>query len=404
MSNGYAVMHIAKLKNVSSVCGSSNHTSRNHQPENADSERTEDNTRIIGHDDDSLLDLVKDRIGNNNGKKIRESEHPEQRAVITLELMLTASAEYFRPDCPGMYGNWEVDRLDAWSQINTEWLNDYFGENVVLAELHLDEGTPHIHAYIVPMDDKGHLNAQAFIGDKSKLSKLQTDYALAMQPIGLIRGVKGSVATSESIQSYYNSVNKTASSDLTREDLISHSEDRYRQIEQRNAAIKTSHRLSTKIEALEAIIEAQERVITSHQNGNNPVKDVITLAKVAFDLDLEQNPLSPTRWANDDHDIKITGETFYDFKTANTGNNAIDLIQHVNGSSFTQAVDFLDANNWIGAGQAIALLSIQNEFTGRTEPTIDLDDYPATEKNLKAFLKASDVLIKKPKVTQAELD
>jgi hypothetical protein len=404
MSNGYAVMHISKLKNVSSVCGSANHTSRNHRPANADAERTEDNIRIIGQNDDSLLDLVKARIGDNNGKKIRESEHPEQRAVITLELMLTASAEYFRPDCPGMYGNWEVDRLDAWSQQITQWLTDYFGENVVLAELHLDEGTPHIHAYIVPMDDKGHLNSQAFIGDKSKLSTLQTDYALAMQPIGLIRGIKGSAATSESIQSYYNSVNKSASSDLTREDLIAHSEDRYRQIEQRNAAIKTSHRLSTKIDALEAIIAAQERVIARQQNADKPVKDIITLAKVAADLGLYQNPLSPTRWANDVHDIKITGETFYDFKTAKTGSNALDLIQHINDCSFTQAVDFLDANNWVGAGQAIALLSIQNETIDRTEPTIELDSQPATKKSLKAFLKASEVLIKNPKVNQAELE
>jgi hypothetical protein len=401
MSEPYAIMRVSKLKSVGSVSGSSAHTSRSNQPDNANAEKTADNVRIIGQKGAKLTDLVTHRIGDNGGKKVRQSKDPAQRAVVALEIILTASPEYFRPTEPGSYGIWEMDKLELWMHQNHDWLSDYFGANVVLAELHLDEATPHIHAYIVPMDSNGHLNAQSLVGDRSKLSTLQTDYATAMQPLGLVRGIRGSKLTSERIQDYYNSVNKAESSALSREDLIAHSVDRQQQITRRKEAIQTAHTLADKIAVLERTIENQKAALTRFENaarlGVN--KGAITLAKVASDLGLVQNEVSPSRWSNGEHDIKITGDQFHDFRTAKTGSNAIDLVQQVNDNSFTQAVTFLDDNNWIGAGQAIALGAIQSMDVEATEVSseagAEVEPQRYTKRNLESFLKASEALLTK---------
>jgi hypothetical protein len=404
MNEPYAIMHVSKLKSGLSVSGSGAHTSRTNQPANADAEKTADNVRIIGQDGTKLAELITHRIGDNGGKKVRESSHPEQRAVLALELLLSASPEYFRPTEPGAYGVWEIDKLDAWTDQNHDWLDDYFGANVVLAELHLDEATPHIHAYIVPMDSNGHLNAQSLVGDRDKLSNLQTDYANAMQPLGLVRGIKGSKLTSDRIQDYYNSVNKAESSVLSREDLIAHSVDRQQQITRRKEAIKTAHTLADKIAALERTISSQKTALTRFENAEQlrAHKGEITLAKVAADLGLIQNAVSPSRWSNNEHDIKITGDQFHDFRTAKTGSNAIDLVQQVRDISFTQAVTFLDVNNWIGAGQEIALNAIQSMDADAAEVSAEAGAEASAEvepqiskRNLEAFLKASEALLAK---------
>jgi Plasmid recombination enzyme len=397
----YAVMHVAKLKSVGSISGSSAHTARDNQPANASTEKAPDNVRIIGAEGAKLAELVADKIGNNGGKKIRQSSNPAHRAVIALELLLTASPEYFRPNDPSAAGVWEPDKLEAWVEQNCEWLNEYFGSNAVLAELHLDESTPHIHAYIVPINARGHLSAKDLVGGREKLSTLQTDYAKAMEPLGLTRGIKGSKATSERIQDYYSSVNKAESSPLSREDLIAHSVDRQRQITRRKEAIQTAHTLADKIAVLERTIENQKAALTRVENaaqlGVN--KGAITLAKVASDLGLVQNEVSPSRWFNDEHDIKITGDQFHDFRTAKTGSNAIDLVQQVNDNSFTQAVTFLDDNNWIGAGQAIALGAIQSMDVEAAEVSAEagaeVEPQRHTRRNLEAFLKVSEALLAK---------
>jgi hypothetical protein len=406
MSEPYAIMRVSKLKSVGSVSGSGAHTSRSNQPDNANAEKTADNVRIIGQVGAKLTDLVAHRIGDNGGRKVRQSKDPAQRAVVALEIILTASPEYFRPTEPGSYGIWEMDKLELWTNQNHDWLSDYFGANVVLAELHLDEATPHIHAYIVPMDSNGHLNAQSLVGNRSKLSTLQTDYADAMQPLGLVRGIKGSKLTSDRIQDYYNSVNKAESSALSREDLIAHSVDRQQQITRRKEAIKTAHTLADKIAALEQTIENQKAALARFQNAERlgANKGAITLAKVASDLGLVQNALSPSRWSNDEHDIKMTGDRFHDFRTARTGSNAIDLVQQVRACSFTQAVTFLDDNNWIGAGQAIALNAIQADAVEAPEIVVEVEPQTYTKRNLEAFLKASGELLVKadePSTTQS---
>jgi hypothetical protein len=59
-----------------------------------------------------------------------------------------------------------------------EWLKERHGaENVVATTIHRDETSPHLVAYVVPLDHQGKLNAKSFLGGKAVLSAMQTDFA-----------------------------------------------------------------------------------------------------------------------------------------------------------------------------------------------------------------------------------
>lgn len=117
----------------------------------------------------------------------------------------TLAREFFL----GMSQEWSEGKnkreIDEWAQVNIDWLKERFGsERVRFAALHLDEQTPHIAAYVLPLkaDAKGRGNGWTLSdralnlgGGKEALSELQTEYAEAMKRFNLRRGIKGSKAT-----------------------------------------------------------------------------------------------------------------------------------------------------------------------------------------------------------------
>lgn len=191
----FAVLRIQKLKTWGAIAGSGKHNQRERDTPNADASRTAQNTMLIGSPDKSSVDAVKKAIGN---QRIRSN------AVLGVEMLLSASPDYFRPDAPEKAGTYEPERLQAWTQTATQWLQERYGSRVISATLHLDEVTPHIHALLVPLDDKGKLNCRAlFGGSKHTLSLLQTDYAQAVAGIGIERGIQNSRATHQKVSQFY---------------------------------------------------------------------------------------------------------------------------------------------------------------------------------------------------------
>ncbi|MBV6622650.1 MAG: plasmid recombination protein [Rivularia sp. (in: Bacteria)] len=193
-----AVCKIQKIKSWGMLKGNEAHTARERDTPNANSEVT--NIRIIG--DSSNLDLatlVRHAIGS---QKIRSN------AVLAVEMLLSASASYFRPNALQEAGTYEKQRLDNFVEASVDWLYSSWENRVVRAELHLDEITPHIHAYIVPLDDKGKLNCRGLFGGKMKLSELQDSFGRAVEHLGISRGIKGSKATYTTLKKYYAAVNQ----------------------------------------------------------------------------------------------------------------------------------------------------------------------------------------------------
>jgi hypothetical protein len=71
-----------------------------------------------------------------------------------LQIVLSASPQYFRPSDPEARGTWDQDRLHAWRDRTMKWLREEFGGDLVHAALHLDEDTPHVHALVAPTYSK----------------------------------------------------------------------------------------------------------------------------------------------------------------------------------------------------------------------------------------------------------
>jgi len=181
----YAIFDRDKLKSMRSVAGAGRHTDRLQPTPNA--QPGVENRELIPTEGKSLEQLVGDRL---------EGVWRRKDSVLCVELFLSASPEYFRPDDDREYGAYQPERLDAWIDKNLEWLREEFGErNIVKGSLHLDEATPHIHAYFVPAvpdpkkPEREKLNCKKFFGGPSYvMAEWQTKYAEAMAPLGLKRG------------------------------------------------------------------------------------------------------------------------------------------------------------------------------------------------------------------------
>lgn len=66
-----------------------------------------------------------------------------------------ASPEYFRPHDPTAKGEYVFDRMEKWVAAAMKWAEKQFAKDLIYAELHLDESTPHIHFVVVPSVQKG---------------------------------------------------------------------------------------------------------------------------------------------------------------------------------------------------------------------------------------------------------
>ena len=76
-------------------------------------------------------------------------------------------------------------------------------------KIHRDETTPHLIAYVVPVDEAtGKLNAKKWLGGRAKMSQMQSDFADQVRDLGLERGIEGSKAKHTRIKEYYAKVNQ----------------------------------------------------------------------------------------------------------------------------------------------------------------------------------------------------
>ena len=288
----HAIARIAKL-NSGNINSSEQHTKRARETPNANPEIK--NIRFIGQpetkDSPTLDTIVRERIGEQTIRK---------NAVLCVEMLLTASPEYFRPDEPSRAGYYQPQRLEDFQNTVQQWLDEKYGERIVRAELHLDEATPHIHAYLVPLDERGKLNCRGLFGGREKMSKFQDSYAEAMSPLGLERGIKGSRAKHTSVKQYYAAVNKEPDLTLDMATIQHQLADRTRAIKEKEvlkitakALAKDKEVLQQRLRDLETRVHSQHRELenwkTKYTELASKVRD-LPLEKVAYELGLTQTP------------------------------------------------------------------------------------------------------------------
>lgn len=186
----YAILRTAKLKSFGEIGGSLAHNYRDTKTLNADESRTQYNEHRGGQDSQSTMDLIKARLP----KKHRSD------AVLCVEYLITASPEYFEAGDDGT----------KYFEDAVKWLHERHGaENVVATTVHRDETSPHLVAYVVPLDEKGKLNAKKYLGGRVVLRNMQSDFAKNVGvKHGLERGIEGSKARHTTIKQFYEAIEK----------------------------------------------------------------------------------------------------------------------------------------------------------------------------------------------------
>lgn len=143
----FAILRAEKLKTMGNIGGSLAHNYRTIDTPNADPGQTENNVHSLKNPE-AVKNAISERL-------------PEKRrsdAVLCVEYMITASPEW---------QGWNDDRQNEYFKQAVEWLEQRHGKhNVVATSIHRDETTPHLVAYVVPLDQEtGKLNAKKFLGE-----------------------------------------------------------------------------------------------------------------------------------------------------------------------------------------------------------------------------------------------
>lgn len=219
------ILRIAKLKTLSEVSSSARHTFREIPTHNANPAKASQNAHSAKNAA-AVVEVLTNRL---NTVKVRKN------AVRCVEFLITASPEFFSARSGQAY-------FDA----SKKWLEKSFGaENVISSHVHRDEKTPHAVFYVVPIDNKGKLNARGYFGGRQKMSAMQDAFHQSVaKKFHLERGKRGSKADHETIQQYYARVNAEHPPAPTRTSLILMSED------ERLETMKTLH-----AQAIDALAE-----------------------------------------------------------------------------------------------------------------------------------------------------
>ncbi len=203
----YAVLRVdrRKAKEMAAIAASSAHVMRDKPAPNADPEGP---APVVMH-------LAEGKTPYQAASHLLEgAERRNRDAVLCREIVLSASASYFRPGRESVGGVFEPDKLKAWATASLAWAKRQWPDQLASAILHLDEMVPHLHLLVIPRVKSAagvwKLNSKALF-DRARLRDMQTSYGEALAPLGIRRGEPGSQAVHSEVRQFYGAVNAAKS-------------------------------------------------------------------------------------------------------------------------------------------------------------------------------------------------
>lgn len=188
---GYCVVHMQKMK-MSACGGIQSHINREHESrtnDDIDYTQTEKNYSFCETDDlrGDIKAVIEDMV--QSKKAIRKD------AVVCCNFIITSDYETL--------SEWLPEMQEMFFEETYDYFTKRYGiENVVYANVHMDEKTPHMHLGVVPITKDGRLSAKSLF-TPSELKNLQTDFARKVgKAYGLERGVEGSTNKHIEMQRY----------------------------------------------------------------------------------------------------------------------------------------------------------------------------------------------------------
>lgn len=171
-----AIIRVAKHSTIGGLAASGQHNFRERETPNAEAERTPMNEIHGAIETADLLNRVSNLLPGLQKKTLKDGTEVVSKrrkdAVICIEYLITAS--------PAHFGEWRESGNHGQDYFadSIAWLEKKHGKaNVICTTVHLDESTPHLCAYVVPITKDGRLSAKEFVGGRKVLADLQTDFA-----------------------------------------------------------------------------------------------------------------------------------------------------------------------------------------------------------------------------------
>lgn len=219
----YSIISVDKVKSEVEMRRRFMHNARLYSVLNADPTPLYGNQELVEQNGKSYNEIFHEYLASLHVMDVPEKKI-RKNGVLAYEVILRYSKD-MEPDI----------NKDEWAKASLAWLQETFNppsreihytsaetgkemtgviDNVKAVTLHNDEETPHLHAFIVPIDDRGHLNASYYTNGRSAMFHLHDSYAKAMEPFGLERGERGSAASREKVAKYYRKLLDTVEAEL----------------------------------------------------------------------------------------------------------------------------------------------------------------------------------------------
>ena len=188
----YCILRAEKLSEIGNVAGSAKHTFREIPTPNADATRTHLNKTWGAQNAAAVCQAIKARLPAKRRKD----------AVLCIEYLVTASPEWFKTA--------SIADQNGYFDKAVKWIEARHGKaNVVCVNMQLDEKSPHLVAYVVPLTKDGRLSAKDFLGGRKVLRDMQTEFwERVAKPVGLQRGIEGSKAPHTTAKQYAAALQK----------------------------------------------------------------------------------------------------------------------------------------------------------------------------------------------------
>jgi hypothetical protein len=338
----YAILRTAKLTSLGNVGGSAQHNFRERPTPNANQDVTPNNRTSGAQSSAEVLAAVKARLATQD--RVRKN------AVLAVEYFIGASPEWFQEQ--------SKEAREAYFDQAEEWLKDRHGkENVIAVTRQYDETSPHVCAYVVPIDPAGKLNASHFLDGRQKLSQMQTDFAEKVgRQFKLERGIEGSKVQHKTVKQYYAEIQAPA-----REVTISSEDIKPKVLEKTfwQSYVETDEMVADRLtetvrDAYKPTISAAKQYHVEKAASASRAHELARLremATVAREMPLEgvlerlgcERDAADWRknWKTPAGRLTVEGTKFYAHDQGKGGGGAIDLVMMLEETDYKGAVNWL---------------------------------------------------------------
>jgi 5S rRNA maturation endonuclease (ribonuclease M5) len=394
----YAILRTAKLTSFGNIGGSASHNFRERNTPNADRERTPNNVTTGAQSSKEVLEAVKARL--ETVPTVRKN------AVLAVEYFIGASPEWFQ--------NSTVAQREAYFDAAEKWLKQRHGaENLIAFTRQYDETSPHVCAYVVPIDAKGKLNASHYLDGRTKLSEMQTDFADKVgKQFDLQRGIEGSTARHTTVKEYYSRIQEPVrqveitADDLkprvTRKKIFSRYEETPEAIANRiTEAVKDAYQpavaAAKQYDLEKASNEARERQLHNLRERATYARQM-PLESVLERLGCVRDTKDRNNWRTPVGRLSVDGMKFYAHDQAKGGGGAIDLVMMLEQTDYKGAVGILTGE----FGKETAISAVVNDL--KQQPLTENIPYIAPEKCPENWQTVRQYLIKVRCISEKLID